>query len=58
MYHIRNNQSIHITVDWFMYDKTFCWKKFTVAVTRGREKVIFDDGSREKVIPSLGAVKR
>ena len=41
-----------------MYDETFPWKESAAVVTRGREKVIFDAGSREKVIPSLGAVKR
>ena len=41
-----------------MFDKTFCWKEFTVFVTRGRKKVIFDAGGHKKVIPSLGAVKK
>ena len=41
-----------------MFDKTFCWKEFTVFVTKGRKKVIFDAGRHKKVISSLGAVKK
>ena len=26
---MKNSQLIYISIDWFMYDKTFWWKEFT-----------------------------
>ena len=57
LYHVKNSRSIHTAIDWFIYDKTFCWKNFLIdwswkiwqtVVTRGRGKVIFDAGAVKK----------
>ena len=29
LHYIKNSYSIHTAIDWFMYDKTFCWKEFS-----------------------------
>ena len=48
MHHVKNSQSIHTAINWwFMHDKTFYWKAFTVFVTKGREKVIWAGGHKK-----------